>query len=212
MPQNQFPMKQIKVGDCVIHDHHHAILKATRLETPLGLMVAIADDEELYLLEFVDGRSVEREVEGLTKKLKAVIIPGENRIIKKIMRELTRYFAGEQWVFETPLHLSGTPFQKLVWKELIKIPPGETQSYANIAKSIHKPTAFRAVAGANAANQLAIVIPCHRVINTNGDLGGYAGGITRKQWMLDHERGSQSDSPLHEEKRLATERRKEPKF
>lgn len=168
----------------------HSILKAAWLDTKLGPMIVIADDEGLYLLEFVDRRGLEREVERLRIKLKVAIIPGENAIIKKIERELTHYFEGKSWVFETPLHLIGSPFQKSVWEALLKIAPGEMRSYLDIAKAINKPTACRAVAGANGANQLAIVIPCHRVINSNGDLGGYGGGISRKQWMLNHENGS----------------------
>jgi O-6-methylguanine DNA methyltransferase len=108
-----------------------------------------------------------------------------------IMRELEAYFAGIIQEFKTPLFLFsliGSPFQKRVWEELQKIPRGETRSYAEIAKAIGKPSAFRAVALANGANQIAIVIPCHRVINSNGDLGGYGGGIKRKEWLLKHER------------------------
>jgi AraC family transcriptional regulator of adaptative response/methylated-DNA-[protein]-cysteine methyltransferase len=82
----------------------------------------------------------------------------------------------------------GSDFQKNVWRELIKIPPGETKSYADIAKAIKQPSAFRAVARANGANQLAIIIPCHRVINSDGELGGYGGGLTRKAWLINHEK------------------------
>lgn len=99
-------------------------------------------------------------------------------------KELTDYFNGEQCQFEAPLILIGSPFQKSVWNALRKIPPGETRSYLNIASVIKKATAFRAVANANGANQLAIIIPCHRVINANGD----SGGISRKQWLIDHEK------------------------
>ncbi len=163
------------------------IFKAAWLDTILGPMIAIADDDGLYLLEFVDRRGLELEVERLRKKMKAAIIPGETAIIKNIKMELAHYFEGKNLFFETPIHLVGSPFQKRVWKTLRKIPPGETRSYLDIAKLLDQPTAFRAVAKANGANQLAILIPCHRVINTNGGLGGYGGGITRKQWLLDHE-------------------------
>ena len=86
------------------------------------------------------------------------------------------------------MFLLGSPFQKQVWEELKKIPSGETRAYLAIAKAVGRPTACRAVANANGANQLAIIIPCHRVINTNGELGGYGGGIARKQWLLDLEK------------------------
>lgn len=168
----------------------HQILKAAWLDTKLGPMIAIADDQGLYLLEFIDRRGLEREVERLRKKLKIAIIPGETQVIKSIESEITHYFDEKNYVFKTPIHLIGSPFQKRVWEELRKIPPGETRSYLDIAKSLKKPTSFRAVAQANGANQLAIIVPCHRVINTNGELGGYGGGIARKQWLLQHEKKS----------------------
>jgi AraC family transcriptional regulator of adaptative response/methylated-DNA-[protein]-cysteine methyltransferase len=99
------------------------------------------------------------------------------------------YFSGVNHEFITPLALLGSPFQVQVWEELIRIPKGETRSYAQLASAIGRPSAYRAVARANGANQIAIVIPCHRVINSSGELGGYGGGIKRKQWLLDHEGG-----------------------
>jgi AraC family transcriptional regulator of adaptative response/methylated-DNA-[protein]-cysteine methyltransferase len=157
-------------------------------DTPLGPMVAVADEIGLYLLEFVDRRGLEREVECLRLKTKLAIIPGKTEPIHLIENELTQYFKGTLQEFKTPLLLLGSPFQKQVWDELKKIPFGETRSYSQIALAISRPCAFRAVAQANGANQVAIVIPCHRVINANGDLGGYGGGIARKKWLLDHER------------------------
>ena len=160
------------------------ILKAAWLDTKLGPMMAIADDSKLYLLEFVDRRGLEREVERLRKRLKAAIIPGTTEPIRSIGRELELYFEGKLTEFRTPLYLMGSPFQQSVWEQLRRIPPGETRSYADIANALDKPTAYRAVAQANGANQLAIVIPCHRVINSDGGLGGYGGGLARKDWLL----------------------------
>lgn len=167
---------------------HHHILKVSWLDTPLGPMIAIANDEVLYLLEFVDRRNLEQEIESLKWKTKSVIIPGYTKITHSIETELSLYFKGQLSEFKTPLFFSGSPFQQKVWAELMKIPSGETRSYSDIAMAIGKPTAFRAVALANSANQLAIIIPCHRVININGDLAGYAGGITRKKWLINHEK------------------------
>jgi AraC family transcriptional regulator of adaptative response/methylated-DNA-[protein]-cysteine methyltransferase len=164
------------------------ILKAAWLDTELGPMLAIGDEEALYLLEFVERRGLEREVERMRKRLQAAIIPGSTPPIESIHKELTAYFKGTLKEFKTPLFLMGSPFQKQVWDELLKIPPGETRSYAEIARTIKMPKAFRAVARANGSNQLAIIIPCHRVINTGGKLGGYAGGRARKEWLLKHER------------------------
>lgn len=166
------------------------ILKAAWLDTKLGSMIAIADESALYLLEFVDRRGLEREIDRLRIKTKSAIVPGSTPIIVSIERELQHYFEGELMQFKTPLLLLGSAFQKQVWQSLQNIPPGETRSYLDIAKALKMPTAFRAVANANGANQIAIVIPCHRVINSNGELGGYGGGIARKKWLIIHEKMS----------------------
>ncbi|MGD7044731.1 bifunctional transcriptional activator/DNA repair enzyme AdaA [Jeotgalibacillus proteolyticus] len=164
------------------------ILKASWIDTKLGSMIAIADEEALWLLEFVDRRGLEREVEKLRTKTKSAVIPGSNEILQSIEKELQAYYGGKLTEFKTPVHLLGSDFQKRVWGKLCEIPYGETQSYFDIAAALEKPTAFRAVALANGANQLAIIIPCHRVIRLNGELGGYGGGISRKQWMLEFEK------------------------
>lgn len=169
-------------------NQHHKILKASWLDTKLGPMMAIADDEDLYLLEFVEKSGLEREVQRLGFKTRAAIIPGSTDPIESIVFELQSYFEGTLTKFKTPIHLLGSPFQRLVWEELMRIPYGQTQTYATQAENIGKSTAYRAVANANGANQIAIVIPCHRVINSNGNLGGYGGGIMRKQWLIDHEK------------------------
>lgn len=164
------------------------LLKASWLDTPLGPMVAIGNEQALYLLEFVDRRGLEREIERLRQKTKSAIVPGSTQAISSIEIELKEYFAGTLKKFKTPLFLIGSPFQLQVWDKLQKIPYGETRSYSDIATEINKPSAFRAVAMANGANQLAIIIPCHRVINISGDLGGYGGGITRKEWLINLEK------------------------
>lgn len=164
------------------------ILKASWLDTPLGPMIAIADEKALYLLEFVDRRGLEREIERLRKRTKSAIIPGSTPPIESIKEELQRYFEKELIEFKTPLCFLGSAFQKQVWDTLRQIPSGETRSYADIAEAIGRPLACRAVANANGANQLAIIIPCHRVITSDGKIGGYGGGIVRKQWLINHEK------------------------
>jgi AraC family transcriptional regulator of adaptative response/methylated-DNA-[protein]-cysteine methyltransferase len=176
------------MGTAPSKSEDHKVLKASWIDTPLGPMLIVADDEALYLIEFVDRRGLEKEIERLRKKTKLPIIPGKPNPAKQIEAEMEEYFSGKVKEFKTPLVLIGSPFQKRVWEELQKIPRGETKSYAEIAALIGKPSAFRAVALANGANQFAIVIPCHRVINSNGNLGGYGGGIQRKEWLLTHER------------------------
>ena len=178
---------------------HYNVLKASWLDSPLGPMLAIADEKELYLLEFVERRGLEREIERLRVKTKSAIIPGSSDPIISIEAELKLYFDGTLQVFKTPIHLIGSPFQQLVWGELMRIPYGQTRSYADQALAIGRPSAYRAVANANGANQLAIVIPCHRIINTNGDLGGYGGGIARKRWLINHEK--KGDESNRKEKR-----------
>lgn len=164
-------------------------LKADWLETPVGPMVAIADEEALYLLEFHNRCGLEKEIEQLRSKLKGAIPVGRTKITHSIERELKQYFRGELKQFLTPISLMGTPFQKSVWLELKKIPFGETCSYLDIAKRLDNPGAVRAVGSANGSNPLAIVIPCHRVVTSGGQIGGYAGGVARKKWLLEHEAG-----------------------
>lgn len=147
------------------------------ITTPLGPMTAACDQEALVSLTF-----------SACPPRSALSAPDAHPILKQISSELALYFDGSLRVFQTPLRLYGTPFQKTVWAQLISIPFGKTVSYKALAESIHRPTAYRAVAGANARNPIAILVPCHRVINHSGALGGYAGGIDKKMWLLEHER------------------------
>lgn len=163
------------------------VLKEMWIDTVLGPMVAMADDTALYLLEFVTRKGLEPEVNNLRSQ-GFTIVPGENKILLSIAAELKAYFAGTLFEFKTPYRVCGSPFQQQVWSALCKIPFGETRSYKEQAISLGKPTAFRAVANANGRNQLAIIIPCHRIIASDGTLGGYGGGIAVKQWLLEHER------------------------
>lgn len=152
------------------------VAQRVTLETPLGAMVAIADERGLLRLDFVD-ETAAREA------------PPIGDAFATLADELTRYFAGEPVRFRTELAPQGTPFQLAVWRSLREIPHGETRSYAQLATAIGRPTAVRAVAQANARNPISILIPCHRVIGADGSLTGYASGIERKRWLLDRERG-----------------------
>ncbi len=169
-------------------EKHKDTLKASTFDTPIGSMLAIADEKKLYILEFFERKGLEQEIERLQKKYNYEIIAGKTDPIKSIESEIKAYFTDKLKKFKTPIHIIGTPFQKQVWNELLKIPYGITRSYLEQAKAIKKETAYRAVANANGANQLAIIIPCHRIINNNGNLGGYGGGIDRKKWLLEHEK------------------------
>lgn len=157
------------------------------IDTPLGQMIAISDEENLRFLEFADAARVESEMMRIGEKLGATITFAKAAPLESINRELKAYFDGALREFKTPYLLDGTFFQQSVWTTLSHIPYGETRSYAQVAQSLDKPTAFRAVANANGANKLTIVVPCHRVIATGGGLGGYGAGLQRKEWLLSHE-------------------------
>jgi O-6-methylguanine DNA methyltransferase len=138
-------------------------LKAGWLETPLGIMLAAGDDEHLYMLSCIEQSSMERKAAVIQKKLQARLEMGEAASILSVTREMREFFDGKRREFETPLAPVGTSFQMRVWEELRRIPFGSAIPYAELARRIDKPAAFRAVAQANSQNPLAIVIPCHRV-------------------------------------------------
>jgi AraC family transcriptional regulator, regulatory protein of adaptative response / methylated-DNA-[protein]-cysteine methyltransferase len=165
-----------------------AVLLARRIETSLGTMLALADDAGLRLLEFVDRRGLERELVVLRRRLKTAIVPGHHPVLDQVARELDEYFAGKRIDFEVPFAPVGSDFQLRVWRELRAIPSGRTRSYLEMARRLGIPKGPRAVGRANGSNMLALVIPCHRVINADGSLCGYAGGLWRKQRLLEHER------------------------
>ncbi|MCE6074538.1 bifunctional transcriptional activator/DNA repair enzyme AdaA [Agrobacterium vitis] len=169
------------------------LLKADWIDTPIGPMLAIADDHALHLLEFADRPALPTELNRLKARQGCGVAIGRTAVTEQIAAELARYFSGDfngvgTQGFETRLAGHGTPFERDVWQALRQIPVGETCSYSKLATSIGRPSAVRAVARANGANQIAIVIPCHRVIGADGSLTGYGGGLWRKQWLLNHER------------------------
>lgn len=163
------------------------IILISRLTTPIGPMFICATDKGICLLEFVDRRMLETEFKDLQRLLQARIIAGENHYIKQAKNEISEYFNGERKIFDVKVHTPGTDFQNSVWNCLRKIPFGETATYKQQAKRIEKPKAIRAVTTANGFNRISIIVPCHRVIGTNGHLTGYGGGIERKRWLLNHE-------------------------
>ncbi|HEY4301042.1 MAG TPA: methylated-DNA--[protein]-cysteine S-methyltransferase [Candidatus Didemnitutus sp.] len=162
-------------------------LLARRIETPLGTMLALADEKSLRLLEFVDRRGLEREILVLRRRLKMTVVPGNNAVLDETARQLVRYFQGNTLDFHLPVAPVGTDFQRRVWDELRRIPPGRTRSYGEMAVRLGVPRGPRAVGRANGSNMIALVIPCHRVINADGTLCGYAGGLWRKQRLIEHE-------------------------
>ena len=163
-------------------------LLARWIETPLGSMLALANQEGLHLLEFIDRRGLESEILSLRKRINCAIVPGDNAHLEKISEELKNYFDDNATGFTVPLVIGGTEFERKVWGLLQTIPHGETWSYIQLARKLDNPKAVRAVGRANGRNCLAVVIPCHRVVRADGGLCGYGGGVWRKQWLLEHER------------------------
>lgn len=169
----------------------HEVVDITRLETPLGPMFACADKSGICLLEFTDRKMLESEFKDLSRRLNATIIQGKNKYFDWLKRELKEYFNGDRKEFTVPLYTPGSEFQVKVWDQLKTIPYGETRSYKEQATAIGKPEAVRAVANANGMNRIAILIPCHRVIGSDGKLTGYGGGVWRKKYLIDLERENQ---------------------
>lgn len=164
-----------------------ALLRADWFQTDLGPMIAIADNTHLHLLEFADRKALPTELGRLHKAAGGIGL-GCTAPLEQTKTELQAYFAGRSASFETPLALHGTPFTKSVWHALKGIPAGQIQTYAGLANQMNHPTATRAVARANGANQIAIIIPCHRIIGADGNLTGYGGGLWRKRKLIDLER------------------------
>lgn len=163
-------------------------LRADWIDTPLGGMIAIADDRSLHLLEFVERKALPQGLRKLSALTGGRIGLGRTDIHDQAEAQLTRYFKGQAPLMNIPVALHGTDFQNRVWQALQTIPAGETRSYAELARQIGQPTAVRAVARANATNRLALVVPCHRVIGADGTLTGYAGGLWRKEKLIEIER------------------------
>jgi len=159
-------------------------LKSSEIKTPFGKILAISDEKGLYLLQFIEDKGLKSKIKKLCTTTQSDIISESSEPFLSISEELIEYFDGSLNQFKTPFHLLGTDFQKLCWMELDRIPFGQTLSYQQQATNINKPTAYRAVANANGANPLAIIVPCHRIIRNNGHLGGYAGGVSLKQHLL----------------------------
>ncbi len=165
-----------------------AQLLADWIDTPLGAMVAVACRHKLHLLEFADRKALPREVAKLQKRQPGGLGFGRPEVIDQAAAELTEYYAGRAARFDTPLAYHGTAFEAEVWRALRDIPAGETRSYGQLAKDLGRPGSSRAVARANGANQIAVMIPCHRVLGADGTLTGYGGGLWRKQRLIEIER------------------------
>ena len=164
------------------------MIVTVKIESPIGELIAGATEEGICLLEFNDRRRAARECRDLVKLLRQPLEEGDNVHLQNLRKQLDDYFNGDLKKFTVPLVTPGTDFQQEVWKELLEIPFGKTRSYQEQADALNKPDSVRAVANANGMNRISIVIPCHRVIGSDGRLTGYGGGLKRKKWLLDHEK------------------------
>lgn len=163
------------------------LTRVTRIPTPLGPMVAAATEDALCLLEFADRPMLPTQFRTLRRRTGCVPVPGSNELLERLARELGGWFRRESLEVSIPITTPGTPFQERVWQELRRIPRGSTVSYAELAARVGRPGAVRAVARANGDNRIAILVPCHRVIGSDGALTGYGGGIWRKRKLLELE-------------------------
>ena len=177
-------------GDAPTNLADAAVVRVSRLTTPLGPMLAGVTDDALCLLEFVDRRALPAQVRRIRRRLGAVFVPDRAALTERVEAEISAYFAGRAGRFELPLHFCGTDFEREVWDRLREIPFGETRSYGELARAVGRPRAVRAVGRANGMNALAIVVPCHRVVGADGKLVGYGGGLWRKRRLLELERES----------------------
>jgi O-6-methylguanine DNA methyltransferase len=160
-----------------------------QLVTPVGPLILGCTDKGVCIVEFYSLKKLEKNLIDMQKRRPIKVVLGESKLMKSLKKELESYFQKELKDFSLPLDLIGTDFQKKVWQILSQIPFGETISYSDQAKIYGAPKSLRAVASANGKNKISIILPCHRVIGKNGDLTGYAGGLDKKSWLLDFERG-----------------------
>ena len=157
------------------------VLKTAIINSPIGKIKIEGDELGIVSIAFLDSEDMDISEH----------VPSE---FEEVISQLQQYFNGERKNFSIKMALKGTDFQKRVWNELIKIPFGSTLSYQQIANQLGDPKVIRAAASANGKNPISIIIPCHRVIGSDGSLTGYAGGLQRKKWLLEHENPSSQQS------------------
>ncbi len=155
--------------------------------TPIGKLLCGVFDDKICLLEFAYPERLSSQIKKLENLLKTNISEGENELFYQVEQQLSEYFNGKRKEFSLPIVTVGSDFQKKVWKELLRIPYGQTCSYSEQSISVGNIKSIRAVAAANGANRIAILIPCHRVIGKNGALIGFGGGLENKKILLELE-------------------------
>ena len=153
-------------------------------QSPIGDLHLASSDQGVIFISFSGKENLMKDLEKLVPDMELEENTSKN---KKVIRQLKDYFSGTRKDFDLPLHMIGTEFQKLVWRQLCQVPFGKTASYKEIAEKIGKPKAMRAVGQANHRNPIPIIIPCHRIIGANGHLVGFGGGLDKKRFLLSHE-------------------------
>lgn len=190
--ENQATFDNILIKFSKTHQNNNKKLTAAVLNTPIGELLTVGDEKFIYILQVLNDDSIS-SVKRVVDHTKSYITSGRTKTIDLLDRELQNYFDGKLEDFTTPIQMFGTNFQIHVWNQLRKIPFGKQISYAQLAENVKKETnstasaPVRAVGTANGANKIMILIPCHRVINKNGNLGGFSCGIEKKQLLLDLE-------------------------
>ena len=162
----------------------------TIVDSPVGKLVLGVSSRGCCLVEFEDRGGIEKIKSRTQQRYKIELLESTNQLLERVEKELNEYFSGTLNSFSVPLDLQGTRFEQSVWQELLSIPYGQTRTYGEIAKSVQKPLAFQAVGRANGSNPVAIVVPCHRVIQKGGGMCGYGGGVWRKKFLLALENNS----------------------
>ncbi|KAJ2949199.1 hypothetical protein O0L34_g6144 [Tuta absoluta] len=161
---------------------------ACEMDTPVGKVIAVADDDFLYIVSFEDSKNFEKKLQAVADELSCKFVEKQNSLLLKFELELKLYFEAGSKEFTIPLKTIGSGFQKEVWQKLLELPYGSTQTYGDIAKALGRPASHsRAVGAACGANAHLLVIPCHRVVATNTK-GGFTSGVDRKEWLLKHEK------------------------
>lgn len=165
-------------------------LKAQIINTPLVPLLAISNDEHLLAVDFIDTKNAEANIKRIVVNTARSVIQGTTKPLQMFAEEVDLYFKGKLWEFQTPIELkrNDTEFRLAVWQQINAIPFGETKSYAELAKNIGNPNGYRAVANACGTNPLVLIVPCHRVTGSKGELGGFSSGIEKKKWLLAHEK------------------------
>ena len=162
------------------------------IELPIGKMIAGASDKGICLLEYNDEKRLSRSAKELSSKY----LVSSNKLSKNFLDilevELKEYFNDKRTAFNVPIDLQGTPFQITVWQYLMTIPYGITKSYKQQSTEMNNPLAIRAIAKANGENRMSIIIPCHRVISSDGSLRGYGGGLWRKEFLINLEQNQKT--------------------